>query len=155
TGIFSFHITTNSRNSSVSIYWSGGGSSNISDRETEVISGLIKTVGALKNISYSSCFPSLTSSIICINSSALSSVAISSMKCENNLIFDGSFSIKYPNESRSKLTEYLIAISNTSYLLYLGKAVAIVPSLSKYIYISKPAEDEPRYFPSPIYFLFS
>src|SRR5699024_1472320 len=88
-------------------------------------------------------------------SSALSSVAISSMKCENNLIFDGSFTIKYPNESRSKLTEYLIAISNTSYLLYLGKAVAIVPSLSKYIYISIPAEDEPRYFPSPIYFLFS
>src|SRR5699024_12064312 len=89
-----------------------------------------------------------------MNSSALSPVAMSSMKCENNLIFDGNLSIKYPNESRSKLKGYLNTIFDTSYLLYLGK-VAIIPSLSMYISISIPAEDEPRYFPSPIYFLFS
>src|SRR5699024_1416425 len=92
-------------------------------------------VGALIIISSSSLSPFCTESIASITSFARSSVSISSMKCENNLIFDGNLSIKYPNESRSKLKGYLNTMFDTSYLLYLGKAVAIVPSLSMYISI--------------------
>src|SRR5699024_2317899 len=115
------------------MYWSGGGVSNISDRETEVISGLIKTVGALKNISYSSCFPAFTSSIICINSSALSSVAISSMKSANVSISFGSFNNKRPDGLLVKSEGYFIQSSPQFYFSEIANAATIVQTSFKYI----------------------
>src|SRR5699024_9386767 len=63
-GSFSFHIRISSRNWSVSMYWSGGGSSKISDKVTLVNFGFIVTIGASNNIWNCSCFPFLTASII-------------------------------------------------------------------------------------------
>src|SRR5699024_4930951 len=97
------------------MYWSGGGSSNISDKETEVISGLIRTVGALIIISSSSVSPCCTASKVSSISFSKSSVAMSSIKSANVSISLGNLSTN-ERPMYSKEYGYFILIAPIFYV---------------------------------------
>src|SRR5699024_9895041 len=132
------------------MYWSGGGSSNISDKETEVISGLIRTVGALIIISSSSVSPCCTASMVSSTSFAKSSVAMRQMNSENMFISLGNLSTN-ERPIYSKEYGYSILIAPIFYVTDIPFEFLSLELLSQIYIILLPylyREIVPEVFPS-------